>query len=228
MNPRHHLDEATLVSYAAGALSDGMRAVAATHLEACGHCREQLAGAERIGGVLLSQRQPGPELGGLARLRAEMLARLDATAQERAPLGEEAPGLETAPGMSDTDLLPHPLRPYFGSSWRALRWRWTAPGVHMIRAGRPSGDTLIMLKIAPGKSMPVHSHGGAELTQVLKGAYDDALGHFGPGDMADLDCDIEHQPVTSPGVPCICVAALDEPLRFPGWIARKLQPLVRL
>lgn len=98
----------------------------------------------------------------------------------------------------------------------------------MIKSSRPSGDNLIMLKIAPGKSMPVHSHGGSELTQILKGAYDDALGHFGPGDMADLDCDIEHQPVTSPGVPCICVAALDAPLRFPGWFARKLQPLVGL
>ena len=125
-------------------------------------------------------------------------------------------------------MLPRPLRPYFGSSWRALRWRWTAPGVHMIRAARPSGDTLVMLKIAPGKSIPVHSHGSVELTQVLKGAYDDALGHFGPGDMADLDSAIEHQPITSPGVPCVCVAALDAPLAFSGWMARKLQPLVRL
>lgn len=228
MTPRHHLDEATLVSYAAGALTDGMRAVAATHLEACRHCRAQLAGAERIGGVLLSQRQPADEPGRLAQLREAMLARLDATPQGRpaSTLGGNDDG--AASRVSDTDLLPRALHPYFGTSWRALRWRWTAPGVHMIKSSRPSGDNLIMLKIAPGKSMPVHSHGGSELTQILKGAYDDALGHFGPGDMADLDSDIEHQPVTSPGVPCICVAALDAPLRFPGWFARKLQPLVGL
>ena len=126
------------------------------------------------------------------------------------------------------DALPRPLQPYFGKSWKALRWRWMAPGVHMIRAPRSSGDTLVLLRIAPGKSMPVHSHGGSELTQILKGAYDDELGHFGPGDMADLDSDIEHQPVTSPGVPCICVAALDGPLQFRGWLARKLQPMVGL
>jgi len=103
-----------------------------------------------------------------------------------------------------------------------------APGVHMIRAARGSGDTLILLRIAPGKSMPLHSHQGTELTQILRGAYDDVLGHFGPGDVADLDNEIEHRPVTAPGAPCICVAALDAPLRFPGWLARKLQPLVGL
>ena len=64
--------------------------------------------------------------------------------------------------------------------------------------------------------------------RVLQGAYDDALGHFGPGDMADLDSEIEHQPIVSPGVPCICVAALDGPLKFNGWLARRMQPMVGL
>ena len=222
MTPRHHLDGSTLVSYAAGALSEGMLAVAATHLEVCGHCRAMLADAERIGGLLLGQQQAGGDAAAAARWREGMLARLD---EPPAPAREDDDRWSAA---AYTDQLPRPLQPYFGRSWRALRWRWTAPGTHMIRASRPSGATLILLKIAPGKSMPVHSHGGTELTQVLKGAYDDALGHFGPGDMADLDSDVEHQPVTSPGVPCICVAALDAPLRFPGWLARKLQPLVGL
>jgi len=60
---------------------------------------------------------------------------------------------------------------------------------------------------------------------ILQGAYDDLLGHFGPGDVADLDGETEHQPVTSPGVACICVAATDAPLKFSGWFARTLQPL---
>ena len=103
-----------------------------------------------------------------------------------------------------------------------------APGVHCIRSEGVGGGNLFMLKIAPGKSMPLHSHGRSELTQILQGAYDDVLGHFGPGDVADLDSDVMHQPVTAAGVPCVCVAALDAPLRFPGWLARKLQPLVGL
>jgi putative transcriptional regulator len=82
-----------------------------------------------------------------------------------------------------------------------------------------------MLRIGPGKRLPVHGHGGSEITQILSGAYDDALGHFAAGDVADLDSEIEHQPVTATGVPCICVSALDAPLRFPGWLARRLQPV---
>ena len=76
--------------------------------------------------------------------------------------------------------------------------------------------------------MPVHSHGGTELTQILRGAYHDALGQFAPGDIADLDSGVEHQPVTVPGTACICVSALDAPLRFPGWLAQRLQPLFKL
>lgn len=224
MNPRHHLDEATVLSFAAGALSPEMAAVAATHMEVCELCRERLSDAECIGGALLGQQQPATvDATRATRLREAMLDLLD-----------EEPGIEArqadAPVMANNapDNLPRPLQPYFGRSWRALRWRWMAPGVHMIRAARGSGDTLILLKIAPGKSMPLHSHQGTELTQILQGAYDDALGHYAPGDVADLDNEVEHQPITAPGVPCVCVAALDAPLRFPGWLARKLQPLVGL
>lgn len=221
MTPRHHLDSATLVSHAAGALSPALAAVAATHLDVCAHCRGQLAQAEQVGGVLLLQQQPGPLSARATELRSDILVRL----QQPLPAPTESAPL---PAHLPTDILPRALQPYFGRAWKALRWRWVAPGVHMIRAGVSTGDTLVMLKIAPGKSMPVHSHQGSELTQILQGAYDDELGHFGPGDMADLDSEIEHRPITSPGVPCICVAALDGPLQFRSWLARRMQPMVGL
>ena len=221
MTPRHHLDSATLVSHAAGALSPALAAVAATHLDACAHCRGQLAQAEQVGGALLQQQQPASPSARATELRSDILVRL----QQPLPAPTESAPL---PAHLPTDILPRALQPYFGRTWKALHWRWVAPGVHMIRAGVSTGDTLVMLKIAPGKSMPVHSHQGSELTQILQGAYDDELGHFGPGDMADLDSEIEHRPITSPGVPCICVAALDGPLQFRSWLARRMQPMVGL
>ena len=181
--------------------------------------------AEGIGGALMAAQRPDATEPPV-HLRAAMLAKLD---QPTAPKAKTVP-IKGTPAVppADTDSLPRPLQRYFGRSWSTLRWRWVAPGVHMIRAARPREDTLILLKIAPGKSMPMHSHGGSELTQILRGSYDDTLGHFAPGDVADLDSDVEHQPVTAPGVPCVCVAALDAPLRFRGWLARKLQPVVGL
>jgi putative transcriptional regulator len=223
VNPHHHLDPSTVVSYAAGALTVEVAIVAATHLETCAHCRARVQDAERIGGQLVEHQQPAlPSTGRLADLRASMLDRLEAPLPT-AP----APAARGAP-YEDDDRLPTPLHPYFGPSYRALKWRWMAPGVHCTRATGTKSGTLLMLKIGPGRSMPVHSHGGTELTQILRGAYHDALGHFAPGDVADLDSSVEHQPVTVPGAACICVSALDAPLRFPGWLARRLQPLFKL
>ena len=217
MSPRHHLDAATLVSHAAGALSPEMSAVAALHLAGCAECGASLARADAIGGVLVEQQHPAHAQGTPhARLREAMLERLGETPREPTTV---------APASADPDRLPTPLHPYFGASWRALKWRWMGPGMHYIRTIGPSGGTMLMLRIGPGRRMPVHGHHGSELTQIVRGAYDDALGHFAAGDVADLDHDTEHQPVTAAGEACICVSALDAPLRFPGWFARRLQPL---
>ncbi|TDK27190.1 transcriptional regulator [Luteimonas aestuarii] len=223
MSPRHHLDPSTLVSFAAGALPPEVNVVVATHLDGCATCRKRIADAERIGGALVEHQQPAAaRLPNAAQLRERMLARLDSATD--VPARAAPPVVDV--DRHDPDRLPAPLHPYFGTSYRALRWRWMSPGVHCIRS--PQSANLLLLKIAPGKSMPLHSHGASEVTQILQGAYDDALGHFAPGDVADLDSDIEHQPVTTPGTACICVSALDAPLEFRGWIARKLQPLFKL
>ncbi len=220
MTPRHHLDPATVVSHAFGALSPELAVIASLHLDGCAECRRALARAEGIGGALIEQQYPvhtSPVR--RDRLRAQMLEQLDM------PIAV-APTTPPVTPPADPDRLPAALHPYFGSSYRALKWRWMGPGRHYIRVTGPSGGTLLMLRIGPGKRMPVHGHQGSELTQILRGAYHDALGHFAAGDAADLDADTEHQPVTAPGEPCICVAALDAPIRLQGWLARKLQSVI--
>lgn len=217
MKPHHHLDASTLIGYSAGALPGAFRIVVAAHLAICQECRGRLLDADRIGGQLLGQ-QEGMPLGGDAR--ASVLARLNEA-------GDVAT-VDPVPSGHDPDRLPRPLWPFFGETFSGLRWRTLAPGVKLIRARGVDDGQLMLLCIPPGRSLPMHSHGGSELTMILQGAYDDSLGHFAPGDVADLDADVEHQPVTSPGVPCICVAATDLPLRFSGWVARMLQPLFKL
>jgi putative transcriptional regulator len=217
MKPHHHLDDATLLSYSAGALPSALAVVASAHLERCAQCRESLDAADRIGGVLMQQQRVDAPTDDA---RAAMLALLDAE-----PVLEHPAQPADIVEQDDPDRLPGALHPWFGNSLRALRWKRVAPGVQRIRASGIGGGTLMLLRIAPGSKLPLHSHGGNELTMILDGAYDDMLGHFGPGDVADLDGEINHQPVTSPGVPCICVAATDAPLVFSGWFARTLQPL---
>ena len=218
MNPTHHLDATSLMSHAAGVLPTAFAVVAATHLSICARCREQLAHAERIGGILLGKQEP---LAPAGRAREEMLELIRVTATEHAPL--------RAANSHHPDSLPAPLHPYFGETYSGLPWRFVAPGVRRVAAHREvSGGSLMLLSVAPGKSVPEHTHGKNEMTCILRGAYDDMLGHFGPGDLADLDGETTHQPITSPGTPCICVAATDAPLRFKGWLPRTLQPLFNL
>ncbi len=222
--PQHHLDDATLASYASGALGLPLGVAVATHMRLCAVCRERMRQADAIGGELMRQQEPAPLS---LSAREAMLSRLDSepvdvTEQPVAQGSEERPSGPRTP----VDQLPPELHPYFGDSYRALRWRMLVPGVHRVRSRIPAGKgDLFLLRIASGKKMPVHSHAGSELTVVLKGAYRDVLGRFGPGDVADLDSEVEHQPVTEPGEACICLAALDAPLRFPGRLARMLQPL---
>lgn len=222
MMPKHHLDDATLLSYSAGALSTALNVVASVHLERCKHCRERLLDADRIGGALLQQQRVAAPSDAA---RGAMLALLDQE-PDVAPKASVARNHPDVVEPRDRDRLPSALHAWFGPSLQALKWRRVAPGVHRIRAEDVNGGDLMLLRIAPGSRLPLHSHGGNELTMILDGAYDDLLGHFGPGDVADLDGETLHQPVTAPGVPCICVAATDAPLVFSGWFARKLQPLL--
>src|SRR5690606_20664204 len=102
MTPRHHLDPSTIIGHAAGALSPELSAIVATHLEGCPHCRQAMAQADRVGGLLLDQQQAAN--GGMARhdrLRDAMLQRLEqAGAPGRPP--------EPAPPSNDPDRLPTP------------------------------------------------------------------------------------------------------------------------
>lgn len=226
MSPRHHLHESTLISYASGGLPTPLSVVAAAHLEHCPACRRRLRDAEAIGAVLLEQTQPAVDEARHAQLRMAMLAQMDQADGGLAAPCVAACAVPSERPQANPDHLPAALHPYFGASLSQLRWRWIAPGVYCIRAAQM--PSLIMLKIAPGKCLPMHSHGQSELTQILRGSYNDALGLFAPGDVADLDEDVEHQPVTAPGVPCICVSALDAPLVFSGWLARRIQRFVKL
>ena len=46
MKAIHHADDATLMAYAAGAVTEGFSLVIAAHLEQCSRCRNRVADAE--------------------------------------------------------------------------------------------------------------------------------------------------------------------------------------
>jgi putative transcriptional regulator len=221
MRVLHHLDDATVLRYASGDLDEAFSVVVAAHLAMCDECRRAVRTAEDIGGQLLDAEETAElSIGAFERL----MQRLNGT-DDKLTAGE--PGFRNAPADKGGDV-PVPLRRFVGPSLDAISWKTVAPGVrkHTIRLSSQSASSLYMLNIAAGKTLPEHGHGGVEMTLILSGAYRDELGRFGPGDIADLDEHVEHQPLVEPGESCICLVATEAPTRFKGLFSRLLQPLV--
>lgn len=215
---KQHVTEATLLSYAGGSLGDALSLAVAAHLGACRECRARLVAARAAGGAVLEAMPP-------AELKPDsldhLLARLDVE-DERARRDQ----ITTTPAPVRDIRLPAPLAHRMGiGHLDEVKWRWLAPGVHThVIEGPRSAGTLRLLKLAPGIAMPEHGHGGIELTLVLSGAYADETGHYGPGDIADLDEDAEHTPKVEGDEECICLIATEAPTRFKGLIGRIMQP----
>jgi putative transcriptional regulator len=218
--PTHHPAEDTLLRYVAGTLPSGHALVVATHLPFCPRCRESVRLCEAVGGVLLAA-TPHVELSSDALTRT--LTRLDA------PLDIARP--DTAPTALTGDVpLPETLR-----GLTRPPWRWLAPGVGRIGVNVPlpfpdarGGPRQIaaVLRIAPGRSLPAHSHRGWEATCVLAGRFTDVTGAYGPGDVAEMEGDSAHRPISGPEQTCVCLIAWVGRLRMRGLIARLAQPLL--
>ena len=204
MTITHHLDDATLMSFAAGSLPSALAALAAAHVAGCPRCRRESRMLERIGGALVSALSP---------------AALDRS-QPAMPQITDLP----APAPTAAGELPAPLSQLIGGSLDDVRWRWIGPGLwHRPLKIRGEGS-LQLIKAAPGASVPEHTHGGSEITLVLRGALIDSIGRYEPGDVADVDEDIEHTPVADAEAGCICAIANEQPTRFRGLLARLMQP----
>ncbi|MFN4140553.1 ChrR family anti-sigma-E factor [Aestuariivirga sp.] len=214
MTPTHHLDASTLLAYAAGTLDEAFTVVAASHIALCPACRGAVRAAEGLGGELFDRMADTAISAGC---RARTMAALDQAGLHRLPV----PGPKPELPVPLARLLPSQRLDEIG-------WKRKAPGVAIFDVKLPTGakGQLKLLRIGAGRAMPEHGHGGEEITLVLKGAYRDHLGRFGAGDVADLDEEIEHQPVVEADGDCICLVATERPTRFKSFAARLMQPFV--
>lgn len=221
---RHHPGDTTLVAYAAGHLGEALSAIVASHLAVCPRCRRRNGIADEIGGELLES--SAPEALSDNALDA-VLARV--AGEDAAPPRSGHPD-EAAPPRAGRHGVAAPLGHLLPANLDDVRWRTVGPGIRQAKldAGEDGPQGLKLLKIAPGRSVPRHTHRGQEMTLIVKGSYTDELGRFQAGDIADLDGEIDHQPVSDTGEDCICIIATDAPLQFQGLVPRLMQPFVRI
>ncbi len=223
MTIKHHPDETSIIAYAAGTLDEAFAVLVSCHLESCSQCRETLTAAQLMGGSLLEHTDDAPVADGSFGRLLEKISVSDDKAEPRIALPAPTKG-----HISDKRDMPSALSHYIDSSMADIKWKRVGPGVWQkpIELSKHASSSLRLLRIAPGKSVPEHGHGGQEMTLILSGAYQDEIGHFGPGDVADLDDHVEHQPRVVSEEDCICLAATEAPTKFKGLASRLLQPLI--
>lgn len=203
----HHTPEAMLASYAAGSLPQPFAIVVAAHVSMCMTCRASLGAHQAAGGVLLDTcgHEPVSDT-----LKSQIWDQLDAPVVPR-------------PTFRATDIYPGPIMEALKG--KPPQWKSLGMGVKQsILSADKTGSTRL-LYIPSGQAVPDHTHNGLELTLVLQGSFSDQTGQFRSGDLEVADQALEHTPIADAGLPCICIAATDAPLRFSSLIPRMLQPL---
>lgn len=222
MSITHHPDPATLMSYAGGGLAEPIAAVVACHVAVCRTCRKELSWLEQAGADLLAG------IDGVTMIASG--PRHPAAAAAPPSPARSTPASAVPPGPRETILtdVPAPLIRFVGPRLDRIDWKYLAPGVRHVPLPLSPGakGDLRLIKVAAGQRMPDHGHGGQEMTMLLAGAYTDEVGRFTTGDVADLDEDVEHQPVADPVDGCICLIASVKPARYKGLFARLVQPFI--
>ncbi|RDE24873.1 transcriptional regulator [Motiliproteus coralliicola] len=217
MKMQYHPDDATLLGFANATLERNFAVLVACHLRHCPRCRQRLRQAEQLGAELMQRLQPAEVS---ADCKQALFDRLDESTKL-----DPAERSATVTAQQHEPLIPALLQHWPEQDFDTVPWKRIAPGIqqHKIDLG---SSNLSLLRIAPGTCMPSHGHEGSELTMILRGSYSDEIGRFQPGDVADLDDEIEHQPIADRDEPCICLVATDAPLRFNSWVPRLMQGLV--
>jgi putative transcriptional regulator len=80
-----------------------------------------------------------------------------------------------------------------------------------------------LLHIAPGGSVPEHTHKGFELTVLLAGSFEDEEDKYVMGDFIMLDASNKHNPVSAEG--CLCFTVANDALQFTKGINKLLNPI---
>jgi putative transcriptional regulator len=220
LHVQHHISDELLLDYATGNLAEGWSIAVATHLALCPACRDRLSFMEHTGGQLLEATE----------VKADETSSADSWASMKAKLGKKDGSMSSAKPVAppkDIPVLPEPLRSYLGGDVEALKWKALGRGAYHIPIKTGDSESQVrLLKIPAGKPVPEHSHGGRELTLVLKGAFTDGETVFKRGDIEEADETLTHQPVATPDEDCICLAVTDAPLKFKSLLVRMVQPVL--
>jgi putative transcriptional regulator len=205
-----------LLDYATGAAAEPVALAVATYLSMNPSAMRDYAALNRLGGTLLNSIAPATLANNSL---SNILDRIDSE-----PVAAPVPATDSL----DSCPVPLPLRSYIGLNWDKLAWKSVTTGVEeYVIASQVHSWRTSLLRIAPGKALPAHTHVGEEYTIVLDGAYSDENGSFVRGNIEIADQTTTHRPVSDPVTGCVCLAVLSAPLHLTGVLGWFLNPFIQ-
>ena len=97
-----------------------------------------------------------------------------------------------------------------------IKWKQVYKGFKEFTPKVSDENELKLIKMDPGASVPLHSHGGQEYILVLSGSFCDEYGNYNKGDMQINDQKIKHTPVACKDEGCICLTITEKEVIFFG------------
>ena len=123
-------------------------------------------------------------------------------------------GLKKAEPVKDRDDL-SPISKLVGPLSK-IKWKQVYKGFSEFTFKTDDNDELKLIKMDPGSSVPLHSHGGKEYILVLDGSFYDEYGNYYKGDIQINDQKIKHTPIASKDKGCVCLTITEKEVIFFG------------
>lgn len=222
----YHPDDNMLIEFGNGSLDWGLCILVSAHIEQCRLCKAKIKTQERIGAVLLCTSKMEPSAAdSLDKLLTKIQLMEQAATQQKLPLSSDA-----TPSPCDVDQVAYPkvvnklLRHRTLPNWQRISRSLKA---RRLITGQTKYE-ISLHNICSGGQVSEHDHRGLEITLVIKGCFSDAQGLYGPGDFIRKEPGQIHRPTASQNEDCLCLSAVEAPVKLTGFIGRCINPFLTI
>lgn len=214
-----YVEDHWLGAYAAGQLPVGLSLMVAAHLDMCPELRPRLEQYECLGGSMMEDLSPCPEIG------YDMLSSLLNRIEEQESSFPDLKEPENLPkSRQRSEVFPRSIERFLGHGFEQARWRFAGPGSVISHLWQDDDKgRLWMFRSKGGTATPVHTHSGIEWTLILKGGYTTVEGNFREGDLHQVDETCEHQPIMDQGEDCVCLVFTEGPTIYSDFLPKIMQ-----
>lgn len=215
-NPIHHPSTEMLLEFSAGTLDTATSLCISAHLHFCKSCRDELMQLNEIGAQLMAGNEPEDIDDSLLE---SVMNKIDAA--------ESEPPVPVAK-TSKTEF-PFCIDKLFSKSEGSPVWRRLSKSVNIAQLATGQDRYEVALhRICAGGMTPEHDHHGTEYTVVLKGSFSDEKSVYKEGDFIVRNPGEVHQPMGAKNGECICLSALEAPIKLTNPLGFLLRPWLRI